>query len=97
MAARTRKLKVTDTWRDKIRVGMIINHLRNHILGRIEMSPTQLRAAEILLRKVAPDLQAVEHSGEVQHSYVARTPPVSRNTEEWSKQYGPNQIPKTLQ
>jgi hypothetical protein len=28
------------------------------------MSATQIKAAEILLRKVAPDLKAVEHSGE---------------------------------
>jgi len=29
------------------------------------MSASQIRAIEILLKKVLPDLQAVEHSGEV--------------------------------
>lgn len=31
------------------------------------MSATQLKAAEILLRKAVPDLKGVEHSGTVNH------------------------------
>lgn len=31
------------------------------------MTPSQVRAAEILLRKLVPDLTAVTHSGEVEH------------------------------
>lgn len=89
MAARIRKLKLTDTWREKIRVGMLLNHLRNHVLGRHEMTPTQVRAAEILLRKVLPDQATVEHSGEVQHSYIARMPEVANTTEQWQSQYSP--------
>lgn len=90
MPARTRKIKLTDTWREKIRIGMLLNHLRNHVLGRVEMTPTQVRAAEILLRKVLPDQASVEHSGEVQHSYVARMPEVANTTEQWQKQYSPS-------
>lgn len=89
MPARTRKLKLTDTWREKIRIGMLLNHLRNHVLGRNEMTPTQVRAAEILLRKVLPDQASVEHSGEVQHSYIARMPEISENVEQWQKQHAP--------
>lgn len=47
-------------WRDKIRASVLINHLRNHVLGRIELSPTQIRAAEILLSRVMPTLQATD-------------------------------------
>lgn len=54
------------------------------------MTPTQVRAAEILLRKVLPDQASVEHSGEVQHSYVARMPEVANTTEQWQKQYSPS-------
>jgi hypothetical protein len=36
-----------------------------------EMSATQVRAAEILLKKVVPDLSSVEHSGEVAHRDVS--------------------------
>ena len=47
-------------WRDKIRASVLINHLRNHVLGRIELTPTQIRAAEILLSRVMPTLQATD-------------------------------------
>jgi len=33
--------------------------------GELALSRTQIRAAEILLKKTLPDLQAVQHSGEV--------------------------------
>ena len=57
MAARNR------TWtpevvRQKIRTSMLINRLQNHVLGRLEMSKTQLTAAGILLRKTLPDMIA---------------------------------------
>lgn len=62
MAARNR------TWtpeivRQKIRSSMLINRLQNHVLGRIEMSKTQLSAARILLSKTVPDLSAISISG----------------------------------
>lgn len=44
---------------------MLVRRLKNHVLGKIDMSPTQLKAAEILLKKALPDLSAIEHSGEV--------------------------------
>ena len=58
--ARTSKVILHEKWREKIRASMIINHLRNHILGRIDMKPTQIRAAEILLSRVMPVLQATD-------------------------------------
>jgi hypothetical protein len=55
MAARNR------TWtpeivRQRIRTAMLINRLQNHVLGRLDMSKTQLQAAGILLRKTLPDM-----------------------------------------
>lgn len=55
MAAR-KKLELTQAWRDKIQVSMLIDRLVKHINDEIDMKPTQLKAAEILLKKVAPDL-----------------------------------------
>lgn len=51
--------------RERIKVSMLIRRLTDHILGKQDMSPTQLKAAEILLKKSLPDLQAVQntHSG----------------------------------
>ena len=63
MAARINKLTLHDRWREKIRTSMLINRLTNHVLGRINMSKTQVAAAAILLKKVLPDIAAIEHTG----------------------------------
>jgi len=89
MAARSNKVELDERWRNKIRVSMLLNHLRNHVLGRIKMEMTQIRAAEILLRKCLPDLASVEHSGEVLHSYIAEVPAVAPQVETWQQQHSP--------
>jgi hypothetical protein len=53
--------------RQRIRVGVILRRVQDHVLGNLEMSQTQLKAAEILLKKAIPDLKGVEHSGTVNH------------------------------
>ena len=55
MAAR-KKLELTQQWRDKIQISMLIDRLMKHVNDEIDMKPTQIKAAEILLKKVAPDL-----------------------------------------
>lgn len=60
MAARTKKIKLDDRWREKIGISQIINRLQNHLNGKIDLSPTQIQAATILLKKVAPDLTQSE-------------------------------------
>ncbi len=54
---------------EKIRASQIINRLSKHVTGKIEMSSTQVRAAEILLKKCIPDRKSVEHSGEIVSPY----------------------------
>lgn len=73
MARRTRQW-TPNVVRERIRVSMLRHRLENHVLGRIEMSPTQVRAAEILLRKCLPDLNAVEHSGVVTQRPASEIP-----------------------
>ena len=58
--------------RERIQTGMIISRLQKHMNGELEMSGTQIQAARILLSKALPDLQAVEHSGNID-SKAART------------------------
>lgn len=53
--------------RERIRVGVLVRRLQNHALGQLEMTPTQIKAAEIVLRKAVPDMRATEHSGTVNH------------------------------
>jgi hypothetical protein len=64
MAARSNKVRLTEAWREKIRTSMLINRLQNHVIGRIEMTQTQLRAAEVLLKKCLPDQQHIEHAND---------------------------------
>jgi hypothetical protein len=61
-----RKTLTHDTkTRERIQTSQIVNRLTDHLDGKVELSATQIRAAEILLRKSLPDLSAVEHSGEI--------------------------------
>ena len=59
MAARIHKTELHEKWREKIKTSMLLNRLADHADGKVELSTTQVRAAEILLRKTMPDLSAV--------------------------------------
>ena len=65
MAARLH-LRHQDEVRRKIQTSQLINRLQDHGLGKIELSQTQVRAAEILLRKTIPDISAVEIAADIQ-------------------------------
>jgi hypothetical protein len=60
MAARKRRVVLSQDWREKIQVGGIMQRLIGHVKGEIELSSTQIAAAKILLSKTVPDLQSVE-------------------------------------
>jgi hypothetical protein len=55
-----------DLVRDRIRAGKIVERLQDHVEGKTEMTPSQIRAAEILLKKVVPDLSSTEFKGTVE-------------------------------
>ena len=63
MAARMRKTHQDDV-RSKIQTSQLVNRLTDHALGKIELSPTQVRSIEVLLKKSIPDLQAIQLSGD---------------------------------
>lgn len=63
MAARLRKMHQDDV-RAKIQTSQLLNRLTDHALGAIELTTTQVRSIEVLLKKVLPDLSAVELSGD---------------------------------
>lgn len=51
--------------RKKIQVSQLLNVLQNHALGTTEdLSPTRMKAIEILLRKSMPDMASVTVSGD---------------------------------
>lgn len=84
--------------RDRIRSSAIVNRLMAFVNGTqdprtkkpLELSPAQVTAALGLLKKTIPDLQAIEHSGEVaQEVYMISAEPPTE--EEWQAQYGGGQ------
>lgn len=64
MAARNRKVTLTDAWKAKIQVSVISGRLYDHLQGKNQMTPTQIKAADILLKKLVPDLGRTEVVGE---------------------------------
>lgn len=64
MAARTLRPRHSEEIRTKIQSTQLVNALSNHVFGKNEMSSTQIKAAEILLRKSLPDLTQVSGPGD---------------------------------
>lgn len=95
MAARVNKIRHDEETRNKIKAANIINRLSAYVLGEedpvtkkpVEMVPAQVTAALGLLKKVVPDLTSVEHSGEIQKTYVARLPARVGSVEKWQQTY----------
>ena len=63
MAARLRAYH-QDEIRAKIQASQLVNRLTGHALGEVELTPTQIKAIEILLRKSLADLSAITISGD---------------------------------
>jgi hypothetical protein len=67
MAERLRK-KHQEEVRTKIQTSQLINVLQNHALGadEIDITPTRMKAIEILLKKSLPDLSSTEITGDAE-------------------------------
>lgn len=50
-----------------------------------------------LLAKCLPDQKAIEHTGEVVHSYAARLPTPQQDAEKWQQQHSPDARLPTMQ
>jgi hypothetical protein len=92
MPTRINKIRHDENTRLKIKVGNIITCLQKHLFEGSKLSPTQLKAAEILLRKSLPDMTSVEHSGEIITSKVIRAPELSDTNEEWLDRHVPQHL-----
>lgn len=64
MAARKLKRFHSDEIRAKIQTSQLINRLTDHALGKVELSTSQVRAIEVLIKKTVPDLSSVALTGE---------------------------------
>jgi hypothetical protein len=59
--------RMSDAHRVKIQNSNILNALMEHVRGKREMSSTQATVGIALLKKVLPDLQSVQISGDPEH------------------------------
>ena len=83
MAAR-RNPAISEAHRERIRTSQLINRLQANALGTLEITPIQQKSAEILLRKVLPDLSQVAVNASVA-TYVARLPAPAVDVTAWSE------------
>lgn len=65
MAARTTRTNLNESWKEKIKLAQLINRLNDCAMGEVEMTSQQLKATEILLKKIIPDLKGVDLSAEL--------------------------------
>ena len=88
---RSQALRGQWTWgersRERIRAGVLLDLLHKCASGQIELSRSRLKAIEILLSKVLPDLASITVNADVTHRFVAELPNVL-NREEWERIYG---------
>lgn len=101
MAARLTKGTKDIPWdqrtRDKIKTSMLINRLQDHVLkDGVNLLPTQIQAAKVLLDRTLPTLVAQQITGDVAH-FVARLPAVAPDAQSWLRSSQSLQlIPPTL-
>ncbi len=98
MAARKNRIN-SESARQKIRASHLILRLQKHIDGKLDppLTMSQVRAIDILLRKIVPDLLQTQVTSEHTHRYVVEVPPLLTR-DEWQKKYRVTRQaePKTL-
>src|SRR5258708_31880434 len=62
MAARARKLDLSEDWKAKISASMLMNRLADHGSGKVRLGPTQVKAIEVVLDRLTPRLSTVEQT-----------------------------------
>ena len=63
MAARINKPLHDDKTKDLIRARQLLNRLSSFANGKIELNSAQVKAAQVVIGKVIPDMKAMEISG----------------------------------
>ena len=74
----------SEVTRERIRAGVIIDRFQKHFMGELDLTPTQIRVGEVLLRKVIPDLTHTDLNTTSTRRYVVEVPP-QLSDEEWEK------------
>src|SRR5215472_17662586 len=74
----------SEVTRERIRAGVIIDRFQKHFMGELDLTPTQIRVGEILLRKVIPALTHTDLSTTFTRRYVVEVP-AQLSDDEWEK------------
>src|SRR5262249_45093570 len=88
--------------RARIQAGLLIDLLQKNAKGQLfitvqgqkvkqELSLSRLRAIEILLKKVVPDLIQTDVNASITHRYVVEMPP-PLSEREWLEKYGTKEV-----
>ncbi len=78
--ARTVRIRNNEDTRAKIQAGVIIKYLQDHVLGKKEMSSTQVAAAKILMDKTLPNLAQTDINADVNNkNYVVSSEAMSED------------------
>lgn len=86
MAARTKRITHDQKTRAKIQTSQLMNRLTDHVLGKCEMTATQVTAALGLIKKTLPDLSAVEMQQEITERKSVSAQPME--LKDWQSEYG---------
>lgn len=69
MAARLNRRHSQEV-RDKIQASVIIDRLQKHVNGKLEMTSSQVNAANSLLDRSVPKLSQIQHVGDADNPVV---------------------------
>ena len=47
-------------WKEKIRAGVMADRFYKCFMGEVELSPTQIKAGEVLFKRIEPELKSTE-------------------------------------
>ena len=50
-------------WRERISAGVLAHRLMDHFEGTVELTSTQLKAADLLFKRIEPELTRTELTG----------------------------------
>ena len=78
--------------RAKIQTSQIVNRLISCVEGSVKMAPSQVTAALGLLKKILPDLSAIENTGQSQVAFVIRAPEPVELASDWERQNAPKLV-----
>lgn len=59
--------------RDKIQASVLIHRLQQHALGKLDMSSSQIKAADSLLDRSVPKLSQIQHVGDNDNPVVVQS------------------------